>query len=325
MTPTGLARLLKEDRGSEVGIVPVVGAGVNIEASAIEHRGPADDWAGLLDRIAVDTGLTKRERSALPASFLARWETLLLRWAEIHGVAPHKAENQLQTRVVTGLRALEEDADSFALYREFAASGLVDLISLNFDRRIALASAREKFDTGPKNPPEGPSARPLYRHSRIETDGGIATRVWYPHGDTKRADTLKLGVRRYGFHLGLLQEYLGHFGDEWRTNVAWMDRMSEYSYPWRSEPGDDEVTSWVDVFLSRPLLFIGCGMGADEWSLWWLLRVRADAGADTQPAYFSYVGDCDVTVRVLGPTLGLRPIEFDSYPQLWATIRGAIS
>src|SRR5262249_16163203 len=156
-------------------------------------------------------------------------------------------------------------------------------------------------------------------------DGDPVTRVWYPHGDTKRADTLKLGVRRYGFHLGLLCEHLGFQNEQWRSNVPDEEvrtagrKLYPHSRASYEEEDSQRKTSWVDVFLKRSLVFVGCGLGPDEWSLWWLLRNRSRI-PKTPPAYFAHVGPCDGTIASLGPAVGLWPVSFKSYEQLWGTV-----
>lgn len=331
MTPGGLSRLLAESRHAPGGLVPVVGTGLNNEAARIEAADADDDWASLVDGIAHDTGMTAAERAELPQSFLARWERLVIRWAQAHQLEPFQAERQLEKRVVERLREREQAADQRMLYREFAEAGLADIISLNFDRRIARAAAKEIFDSGPKDPREGPQGTTLYRHSLVTGRDGATTRIWYPHGDTKRTETLRLGIRKYGFHLGLLLEHIHKGTADWRD--PWATKV--INLPWYVAPEnddsddyeekDDRRVSWVEVFLERPLLFIGVGLSPDEWSLWWLLHLRADQTTAT-PAYYAHVGSLDARLRHILPTLaGLEPVRFRSCDDLWSRVRGALA
>ena len=286
--PAQIGNLITKSRGQPDGIVIVFGTGVNIQASLIEKQGPDDDWAGLLGRIAAEIGLTEQERGRLPSSFLSRWECLLTGLACARGIEPFQAENYLQMRIVKGLRIIEQRTHAYTLYKEIAASGLSDLISLNFDRRTALALDSGKFISGPDKPDQGPSAQTLYRHDLI-AHGNFVTRIWYPHGDTRRADTLKLGVRRYGFHLGLLREYFGYSAEDWRVFVPWKEASDEEDEPLVDDENEKpNHPCWVTAFLGRPLLFVGCGLGADEWSLWWLLRYRSRQHEFHQPTLFTW-------------------------------------
>jgi hypothetical protein len=299
----------------------VLGSGVAIQASRIDELQPGDDWARLLHSIAGATGMTEDERDQLPGSLLAFWERLVLRWAQEHGLEPYEAERRLHALVVEKLRELERSEKGSTLYREFIEAGFIDILSLNFDRRLALASGSERFQVGPKNPPEGPSGRTLYRHSRVTRSDGGVTRVWYPHGDTKRAETIKLGVRRYGFHLGLIRERLGLETSSWRSRKwgapTWEESLAVAS-------GDDEgMDSWVDLFLRRPLVFLGSGLSSDEWSIWWLLQVRLQVGRRLAACY-AYAGSLDRGMVALCRASGLTPVRFRSFDHLWDVVRRAL-
>ena len=39
---------------------------------------------------------------------------------------------------------------------------------------------------------------------------------------------------------------------------------------------DPGKTSWVDTFMTRRVMSIGCGLGQEERSLWWLLGARSE-------------------------------------------------
>jgi hypothetical protein len=320
-SPTDLGQLIAASRRRRRGLVPVLGSGVAIQASVIDVSQPSDDWAKLLHSIAAVMGMTEDERDQPPGSLLAFWERLVLRWALEHGLEPYQAEARLHALVVQKLRDLERNEKGSTLYREFIEAGFTDILSLNFDRRLALASGGERFVTGPKKPPEGPSGRTLYRHSRVtRADGGV-TRVWYPHGDTKRAETIKLGVRRYGFHLGLIRERLGLETSSWRSRKwgapTWEESLAV-------DRGDDEgMDSWVDVFLRRPLVFLGSGLSGDEWSIWWLLQARFQSGRPPA-AFFAHAGRLDRGMAALCRASGLTPVRFRSFDHLWHVVRGAL-
>jgi hypothetical protein len=206
---TNLRQVIEASRHRRGGLVPVLGTGAAIQASRIDSFEPNDDWAVLLQGIGALTEMTADERDHLPRSFLAYWERLVLRWAQKHRLQPYEAEAKLHRLVIERLRKFEIGEKKWTLYREFIEAGFDDILSLNFDRRLALASGEEHFVSVPKKPPEGPSGRSLYRPSVVRRSDGGVTRVWYPHADTKLAETIKLGVRRHGFHLGLIIERVG--------------------------------------------------------------------------------------------------------------------
>jgi hypothetical protein len=320
-TEDELVAVLSERRKGLRTAVPVLGAGVNIQAAAIEGLEDQDDWRLLIEKIAGHIDLPKRELARLPLSHLAKWEILLRRWARSKGQEPFKAEQTLQKFVCEDLREQEARCRSFKLYSEFIEAQFHDIISLNFDRRLALSSDREQFDVGPERCPEGSHGEPLYRHSLVPHEGGGETRVWYPHGDTKKTSTLKLGVRKYGFYVVTLRESLGETGTYWRYKPSW-----ESSLEYR-RPGRRSAVTWVDVFLSRALVFIGCGLSRDEWPMWSLLKDRHHL-CPGQVALFVTAGpetDDERNFLRLNPLPELRIVRFASYTKLWSRIRETLA
>jgi hypothetical protein len=211
---------------------------------------------------------------------------------------------------------MESNRSHRTLYSEFAGARFADVISLNFDRRIALSSARTRFVSAPTPCPEGTHGEPLYRHDRIEHSKGPPTRVWYPHGDTKKFSTLKLGVRRYGFYVGSLEETTSGYGESWRVQRAYYQQD-------RVDRAKSDALRWIDVFLSRPLAFIGCGLTFDEWPFWFMLRDRAEQRRQV-PAYYlassKLPGDRADALQKVGVTV----LEFHSRDQLWDVIRSCL-
>lgn len=306
--------------------VPVLGSGINIQAAKVEGL-KEDDWSGLLGRIAAAIGVSEELINSLPRSNLARWESMLRLWARTKGIEPYQAEAQLQKLACEHLRTCEEAAVGWQLYRELLAARFLDIISLNFDRRIALSSKSTKFINAPSACREGPQGESLYRHDTVTHPAGGRTRVWYPHGDTNKFATLKLGIRKYGFHLATLEESRQDFGADWRVK-----RNPEHSgYSSDSEILSRRAPKWTDVFLMRDLVFIGCGLSLDEWALWWMIRRRslvATVGnAASQPrAFYVCVGaPGDGALRMLFGQHRISTIQFGSFEALWNAVRMAIS
>ena len=185
--------------------VPILGSGVNLQAARAEGSNE-DDWAGLLARIARELNLDPGAIDKLPKPHLFRWEAMLRLWARIKQVEPFEAEVQLQKITCAYLRSLEAVGSARALYREISAARFADVISLNFDRRVALSLRGCRFMSGPNPCPEGSHGETLYRHDLLAHAPDVHTRIWYPHGDTKKFSTLKLGVRKYGFYIGTIGE-----------------------------------------------------------------------------------------------------------------------
>jgi hypothetical protein len=319
---------LRVDKDGCRTIVPVFGSGLNIQAANVQNQ-TEDDWSGLLLRIAVKMRLSQNLVDSLPGSNLGRWESLLRMWARINQIEPYQAENQLQRFACESLREAEQAARGWQLYREVVDARFADIISLNFDRRIALSSGRTSFVHAPGNCREGAQGETLYRHDRFSHPDGNQTRVWYPHGDTNKFSTLKLGVRRYGFHLVTLEESRQGFGDYWRVKRSW-EQSVEHEY--RVGQGGGEAPKWTDIFLNRPLIFVGCGLSLDEWALWWMIRTRWQVMASIgkkQPPDTIYIGvskaSSDPVLEQIFMQYGIIALEFDSFGDLWKAVRLGIS
>ena len=324
MTPSRqLAKLLQPSSGGAREPVLVVGSGVNMEAATLQQQAD-DNWNGLLQTIADEMGQPVEWLETLPTSNLARWESMLRYWAVKLKLEPYKAEVALQKFACEHLKKREEMAKGWLLYQEIAGARFKDIISLNFDRRIALSSDKCRFTCAPYKCAEGSHGETLYRHDLLTHARGRTTRVWYPHGDTKKYSTLKLGNRRYGFYIGVLEESIRRFGDSWRYRGGW-----QYDTADRSTYG--AAKKWTTPFVRRDLIFLGCGLSTDEWPLWWMLRRRSllhrMAGKKgSGSAYYLCAGSgCDGRVQELLALYGVVPLHFGKYEELWDSLRGAIA
>jgi len=315
---SALAKILAVNPDGFRACIPIIGTGLNLQASKLTGN-REDDWAGLLERIACGLNLSPGSLNALPKANLFRWESMLRLWARVKRVEPFEAEDQLQKLACAYLRSLEAGASERVLYREFSSARFADILSLNFDRRLALSFPKAKFKTAGNSCPEGPHGESLYRHDLLEDAAGFRTRVWYPHGDTKKYSTLKLGIRKYGFYVGTIEETQSNCGDDWRFKRSW-DQMDNVPV------ADQGLPKWTEIFLGRPLIFVGCGLSSDEWPLWSMLRRRAAQDDRYRESAFFVTGSAissehqralaDHHISLLG---------FSSFDQMWDAIRSAIA
>ncbi|MCA9295456.1 MAG: hypothetical protein KC983_03045 [Phycisphaerales bacterium] len=331
-------------------VVPVIGSGVTIQAARSANRASADDWAGLLRRILERSNHGRSPEQwaeSLPEPFIQRWESIV-RWCAMQSPNQHAAaaESTLQRTVMLHLRAIEQAGNIEPLYRTIINSGFRDIISLNFDRRLALAGRSERFHIGPKGVPI--DAASLYRHSVVRTEHG-RSRIWYPHGDTRRFGTIKLGIRKYGLYIRTFEPIRQRYMAAWKAFLAdgnaigrASPRTMSRSSPGLRPPGatplswDDtirslEPTSWAAIMLSAPLIFIGCGLSTDEWPLWWLLHQRA-----RQMTFFDHhrldyprvlvlsAGPADRVRHLRGQPAQIEHVHFDSYDRLWDVLLDAL-
>ncbi len=317
--------------------VPVFGSGLNLQAAlaAGAARNEEDDWAGLLDRVAEHLGIAADLPHRDLASMTARWEAFLWRVAGASNVQASVAEANLCRVVTQELRALESATAERRFYGRVLRAGFADIVSLNFDRRLALHGRSRAMSTAVPPPLPGVHERlepSLYRHARV-VRRRQETRIFFPHGDTARPDTLKLGVRAYGRYIDDLEAARArHKASEKRfvahksrtmgaaaARAAWPDAVRALA------PGR---LSWVDLFLTAPLVFVGCGLSTDEWPLWWTLHQRARNAARwaperRQPTFALGFGDANPPAHLAGAPAGVQYVAFESPAALWDALLGA--
>lgn len=142
---------------------------------------------------------------------------MLRQWAAHKKVEALRAEEELQAFVCDELRSQEKTSAHDRLYGEFLNAGFGNIISVNFDRRIALHSRREKFDA-----PERRDT--LYRHSVVND-----TRIWYPRH--AKSATLRLGVRKYSTFIGPLETERTRITAILRNNAMTLARRANCASP----------------------------------------------------------------------------------------------
>ena len=344
-------------------VVPVLGSGLNLQA-AREVGSQAVNWEQLLRDIEGDEGITWP--SGPPRSMTGRWEGLLQRQ---HQRQASEREEELAGLVAD---ALDDQTDLIweaargsapPLYRRLLSAGFRDLMTLNFDDRLARSSAEARLFK-----PGSPAGQRLRREARFgvlrqlyqrwHLRGPGFTRVWQPHGRTDAPATILLGVARYGRSIESLDLAWQRFKSAERDfsrgrrrdrdlfdqptprrlwsrpqRDAWLE-LRRAPGPWtlRGKPTSRAVyrrpfdaLSWLDVFMISPLLFVGCGLGNDEFPLWWSLHQRARNQArlppgQQQPAVVLTVreeGGGPDTSHLAGGPAGVSTVLFESWSALW--------
>ncbi len=312
-------------------VVPVIGSGVNTQAEYIEGSKQALNWDTLIKQIISESGISVSKFPELPDSFIRKWETVLRVVAvNTRGYRPYLTERDLQKKVQGILTNYEKDSQHNSLYTTILSSGFKDIISLNFDRSLSLAGGAKSIKSlSNENSKDGVT---LYRHSVVSQPTND-TRIWYPHGDTKRLDTIKLGVRKYGNYINWIEGLRGHYMNHWYEEDDIY--CKNHRRLWIPPSEWDKIvrtwtnpSSWVNIFKSAPLMFIGCSLLPDEWPLWYLLNQRA-----RQTAFLDQKGSPDNRPETVVLSAGkTRPahllnepeyivnIHFDTYDKLWKSV-----
>ncbi|MCB9716865.1 MAG: hypothetical protein H6712_23610 [Myxococcales bacterium] len=345
----------------------VIGSGVNLQA-AIEVGASALDWERLLREIEAHEGIVWDGDP--PRSMTARWEALLQRQSK------QRASDREDDMVRTVVDRLEHQTEQIwakaggrppPLYTDLLGKRFRDVVSLNFDDRLARAGTKARLFRA-TSPAETKLRRgstfsvlpQLYQRYHLPSAEGF-TRIWHPHGRSSSQSTLVLGVGRYGRLVADLDVGWGRyksaereFGEAPSRDAAlfpaprsrrhWTRRQIARWSEHRRAPGPwlangrpaqrmsyrrpHEALSWLDVVLMSPLLIIGCGLGSDEFPLWWALHQRARNQA-RHPAR-TQVPVVLVTAEpraaheldhLRGGPGGLCTAVFPTWAELWAWVR----
>jgi len=312
------AREASRTRGGRRLLVPVLGAGFNAQA------GRGKGWADLLAAI-------KRERSLklkIPAAAevigntTLVWEAMLLELSPNIGQRPQLVEKQLQRIVAKVLdRTYSVGGITRELSAKFLSAGFSDVVSLNFDRGLHLV---EPTWSHPKTKVFDP-----VRSYAVLSDG---TRVWYPHGATRSPNSIQLGLRKYGILIRDLeqarQEYkatANSLKQQMFPGSARNLSVREAERLWWAHR--DKAHSWVSTAINAPLVFIGVGMGREEWPLWWFLNQRARNHARRNlrtPAYVFVRRDEVARLKTAAELARLTLLVFDDFEAGWKRLFKAL-
>lgn len=253
-------------------VVPIIGAGLNAQV------GISSSWLDLLQDVAASLKLSLSAKPQEP--FTHYWENMVLEYARITKKSPHIAENKMLKRLQTKvLQQKSRKCVEFLFNSSDAEEGLkscyqnkslpqilldetqnTDIVSLNFNLLLVEHISKLKLNPMPIRTKSGGYSLRSRTKLRFEPSvNGIKKRVWHPHGFANRYKTMMLGVRRYGDSLDEVEQ-------AWRSGyLSSIQSTNRDSYP----------QTWVDLFIHRPLIFIGCSLGFEEYDLWWMLQQRA--------------------------------------------------
>jgi hypothetical protein len=317
-----LAELAQRPAGSSLELVPAIGAGFDSWAAdaalaaakdAATRRALASakiGWSDLLARVVKRAGSYRAElflalaRAEGTPTLL--WDSVVTEVARRTNRKASDAEAWLCAAVAEELDGVYDAQVCQAMRPEaerFLALGFRDVLSFNFDRVLCSRVVAAPGDD---------TRHPRESAVRLASTRS-APRIWYPHGHTSRPRSILLGARAYGAYVERLNRA---FGDS-------MQRVRRGTSP-------DVPSTWVEVALERPLLFVGLSMSREEWPLWWLVtqRARRWARGDAPPAFvMTRASDTESfrTLQAASHLLGLHLLLVDDWSRGWQRLFDTLS
>ena len=235
---------------------------------------PLVNWSSLLNEVAFRHDLygcyTPELAKHMPT---LQWDEMVRAFAvqSSEKMACHKAEDKLKKTVIDILKDGQRETHENPLFDTHKLDALIDvsgdhIVSLNFDSLILGAN---------KSKPIIPDKQSHLLHFKQNEKT-----IWFPHGSIQNKDSIRLGIRQYGFlpnswdksfkNFKALERDLTNDKKSSLTTTEYEDLVRSLATG-KEEPGH----LLIGHLLLAPLIFFGVGLSDAEWGWWWLLNQRA--------------------------------------------------
>lgn len=163
------------------------------------------------------------------------------------------------------------------------------VVSLNYDSHWLDAQAKWAVHKGNDQiacvmdfPISENEQKRLNRHMMV-CKHGANKRIWFPNGHVSLAESMRLGLRDYGFQSVAISHAFNAIKEFERKAGSYSQYLPFVSRVLQGEATLDSFTeapnpvplNWVTEMLYRPVFFAGAGMSDAETGLWWLMVQRA--------------------------------------------------
>lgn len=303
-------------------IVPLLGAGFNSQAGA------RVGWGDLLRKVQAQLGLQVDlpDDQGIVGNTTLAWEAMVLELAFRNQRQPHEVEEDRLLPAVAEVlnQHYPPNGTTSKFAKQFLGYGFSDVVSFNFDE-VLLA---EPWEWQPSPKPADFSKTSTYALLRKSR-----TRVWFPHGNVRYPKSIQLGQRNYGTFIDELEQARRAYKEQETA-------LKEELFGRAAEPSTDaqraqlwnehraRARNWLCVVMNAPLVFIGLGMGREEWPLWWLLNQRARNHARRaieRPVFVFMRRDEADRLRIAADLANLNLLVFDSFDRGWQRLLDAFA
>jgi len=280
-------------------------------------------WPSLLKEIASRNSLLDVFDADLAGAFpTLQWDELVRGYVarcDISGAA-YRKEGELKKVAVDVLAQAmahaNEHLDNAKLAAFLAVAGQ-HIVSLNFDTMVL----GDKF----AGQPVFDNKRPGVQH--VKHSGKT---FWFPHGCISNPDSIRLGLRDYGF---LPDEWSTLFGEFKGFERSLLPNIKQVINNQEAERIKNELRLDTVVpqhqllghLMLAPLIFFGTGLSVSEWGLWWLLNQRARNLAriplrDRPPAVIVIDRQGDRLPFWCTRPAGINPILVNNWDKGWSVL-----
>ena len=161
---------------------------------------------------------------------------------------------------------LEKQQKTNKIYKRLVNLPVTEYITTNYDHSLELALCEEGFEKD-ENCDTSENKYSIHRYRQYHK-GNEKKRIWYIHGDIDKPVSIMLG---YDHYCGCLSKIVGYIKGTYTNKVASNKvrainkRLEEYPF---------EIVSWIDLFFTHDIHFVGYGLDFAEIDIWWLLTKR---------------------------------------------------
>jgi len=207
-----------------------------------------------------------------------QWDEMVRAFSaqSLEKLACHKAEDELKKTIIEILKDAQQVAHKNSLFDAPKLNALLSasgdhLVSLNFDSLLLGLDNKNKN----KNKKIIPDKQSHLLHFK-QNDKTF----WFPHGSIEKKESIRLGLRQYGFMPNSWDEYFCNF-KEFERGFTDDNRSSltpeQFNSLAQSLANSKEAPGKLLIghLLLAPLIFFGIGLSDAEWGWWWLLNQRA--------------------------------------------------
>jgi hypothetical protein len=246
----------------------------NLTSDKQRKLNPLVNWSSLLNEVAFRHDLygcyTPELAKHMPT---LQWDEMVRAFAvqSSEKMACHKAEDKLKKTVIEILKDGQRETHENSLFDTHKLDVLLDvsgdhIVSLNFDS-LLLGTNKSK--------PIIPDKQSHLLHFKQNNKT-----LWFPHGSIEDIDSIRLGLRQYGFLPNSWDKYLCDFkayerssSNDKKSSLTPLDfKVLAHSLAEGKEaPGH----LLIGHLLLAPLILFGVGLSETEWGWWWLLNQRA--------------------------------------------------
>lgn len=254
---------MKSKSNQDQRYVIIIGSGFHKQAYGETLSNNLTSWDCLLESIGYNS------KNKTIGNYILDFELLITMKTQMQSdKKANEIENKLLRKIAHNITkeqkiAVSKKKEGYPL-EIFNPRKVSDVISLNFDlvpeillnnsKSLRVKYCHQNFTS--KSEKETKRRIDNTRHRTINLINGETITFWHPHGDIAHANSLQLGIRKYGISIAQVELLRKRYK---QNEAHTKTRKADY------------VESWFDKIMNQPVIIVGASMSHNEWDLWFAL------------------------------------------------------